>query len=234
MLKTYIENPGRTLSSNWRSAIDAVLDEYLGKNVVSFNYEGKKFTPMSFLEMTKIQPEDYVNITSFTHHDFYDPFILNIPDNFSNGSFYNIPIDELIYTIDHALENEYTVELDCDVSERTFSSKDGVAVVPSNSLNDILALQGVYSEMKITQEYRQQEFENYNTTDDHLMHITGTVKDQNGTKYYMVKNSWGKDPSRTKYDGYVYFSEAYVRLKTISITLHKDGVPKETAVKLNL
>lgn len=234
MLNTYIENPGRTLSSNWRSAIDAVLDEYLGKNVTSFTYEGKKYTPISFLEMTKIKAEDYVNITSFSNHPFYEQFILNIPDNFSNGSFYNVPIDELVNTIDHALENGYTVELDCDVSERTFSSKDGVAVVPSNALNNAKALQGVYPEKKITQEYRQQEFENYNTTDDHLMHITGIVKDQNGVKYYMVKNSWGTDSSRTKYDGYVYFSEAYVRLKTISITLHKNGVPVDTYKKLNL
>jgi hypothetical protein len=145
-----------------------------------------------------------------------------------------VPIDELVNTIDHALENGYTVELDCDVSERTFSSKDGVAVVPSNALNNVKALQGVYPEMKVTQKYRQQEFENYNTTDDHLMHITGIVKDQKGNKYYMVKNSWGTDSSRTKFDGYVYFSEAYVRLKTISITLHKDGVSGVIKKKLNL
>jgi len=233
MLKTYIGNPGKTLSANWRPAIDAVLDEYLGKNVASFTYEGKKYTPKSFMEMTKIKADDYVNITSFAHHPFYDQFILNIPDNFSNGSFYNIPIDELIQTIDHALNNGYTVELDCDVSEKTFSSKDGVAIVPSNSLNNLKALQGIYPEMKITQEYRQQEFENYNTTDDHLMHITGMVKDQNGKKYYMVKNSWGTDPNRTTFDGYVYFSEAYVKLKTISITLHKDGVPDDTSKKLD-
>jgi bleomycin hydrolase len=232
MLKTYVGNPGKTLSSNWRSAIDAMLDEYLGKKVSSFTFEGKEYTPQSFLEMTGIVPDDYVNITSFTHHPFYEPFILNIPDNFSNGSFHNIPIDELIETVDHALENGYTVELDCDVSEKTFSSKDGVAVIPSNSLNNLLALQGIYPEKKITQELRQQEFENYNTTDDHLMHITGTVTDQKGNKYYMVKNSWGTDPSITNFDGYVYFSEAYLRLKTISITLHRDGVPVDIIRKI--
>jgi bleomycin hydrolase len=234
MLKTYVGNPGRTLSSNWRSAIDAVLDEYLGNNVTSFTYEGKEYTPMSFLKMTKIIPDNYINFTSFTHHPFYDEFILNIPDNFSNGSFYNVPLDELILTIDHALENGYTVELDCDVSEKTFSSKDGVAVVPSNTLNDLLAMQGIYPEKKITQEFRQKEFENYNTTDDHLMHITGTVVDQKGNKYYMVKNSWGTDPLRTTHDGYVYFSEAYMKLKTISITLHKDGVPDDLSSKLKM
>lgn len=234
MLRTYIGNPGKTLSSNWRSAIDAVLDEYLGKNVTLFTYEGKEYTPKSFMEMTGIDPDDYVHITSFTHQPFYDQFILNIPDNFSNGSFYNIPIGELVQTIDYALENGYTVELDCDVSEKTFSSKDGVAVAPSNSLNNLLALQGIYPEMNITQEFRQQEFENYNTTDDHLMHITGTVVDQKGNKYYMVKNSWGTDPVRTKFDGYVYFSEAYVSLKTISITLHKDGIPEAISGKLKI
>ncbi len=234
MLKTYVGKPGKTLSANWRSAIDAVLDEYLGKNVNSFTYEGKEYTPKSFMEMTRINPDDYVNITSFTHHPFYDPFILNIPDNFSNGSFYNVPLDELVQIIDHALENGYTVELDCDVSEKTFSSKDGVAIIPSNPLNNLKALQGVYPEMKITQQYRQQEFENYNTTDDHLMHITGMVKDQNGAKYYMVKNSWGTDPTRTTFDGYVYFSEAYMRLKTISITLHKVGVPDAILGRLKL
>ena len=161
-------------------------------------------------------------------------FILNIPDNFSNGSFHNLPINELVSVIDHAIKNGYTVEIDCDVSEKTFSSKNGVAVIPSNSLNNEDALQNIYPEMEVSQEYRQQEFENFKTTDDHLMHITGTVKDQNGNRYYKVKNSWGSDPSRTKFGGYVYFSEAYVKLKTISITLHKDGIPTKIAGKLEL
>lgn len=234
MLDTYIKNPGKNLSKNWRNAIDAVLDEYLGENISSFNFEGKQYTPQSFLKMTKINVGDYVNITSFNHEKFYSKFILNIPDNFSNGSFYNVPLDEMINTIDNALENGFSVELDCDVSERTFSSKDGIAVIPFNSINNSKALQGVYPEKNITQEYRQQEFENFNTTDDHLMHITGILRDQNGTKYYKVKNSWGTDPERTNHGGYVYFSEAYMRLKTISITLHKDAVPKSTANKLNI
>lgn len=234
MLDVYIKNPGRSLDPKWREAYAAVLDVYLGKNITDFSYEGKKYTPITFAEMVKINADDYINITSFTQAPFYSNFILNIPDNFSNGSFYNVPIDDLVTIIDNALENGYTAEIDCDVSEKTFSSKDGVAVVPSNKLNNLKALHSIYPEMNVTQKYRQQEFENFKTTDDHLMHITGTVKDQNGSKYYKVKNSWGTDEKRTKFDGYVYFSEAYVRLKTISITLHKDGIPINISKKMGL
>lgn len=234
MAETYVDNPGRSLSKKWRPATEAVLNIYLGENVSRFTYEGKQYTPQSFLEMTKIVPEDYVSVTSFTHAPFYSKFILNIPDNWSYGSFYNVPLDEMMNTINHALEKGFTVELDCDVSERTFSSKDGVAVIPLNSENNVLALQGIYPEMKITQSYRQDEFENFTTTDDHLMHITGMLKDQNGATYYKVKNSWGTDETRNANGGYVYFSEAYMRLKAISITVHKDAVPQVTAKKLTL
>ncbi|MCB0465308.1 MAG: aminopeptidase [Aequorivita sp.] len=234
MLKTYVDNPGRKLSPKWKPAIESVLDIYIGKNINNFTFEGKQYTPQTFLAMTKIKPADYVNITSFTQAPFYSNFILNIPDNWSNGSFYNVPIDEMIATIDNALEKGFTVELDCDVSERTFSSKDGVAVIPENAENNVKALQGVYPEKKITQEFRQEEFENYDTTDDHLMHITGMLRDQNGTKYYKVKNSWGTDETRVTNGGYVYFSEAYMWLKAISITVHKDALPKNLATKLNL
>ena len=234
MLKTYIENPSRKLSKNWKKAVDAVLDVYLGKNINSFTYEGKTYNPQTFLQLTKIDPDQYISITSFSHEPFYSKFILNIPDNWSNGSFYNVPLNDMITTIDNALQKGFTVELDCDVSERTFSSKDGVAVIPKDPENNVKALQGVYPEMMITQEYRQDEFENYTTTDDHLMHITGMLRDQNGTKYYKVKNSWGTDESRNANGGYVYFSEAYMKLKAISITVHKDAIPKNTSNKLNL
>ncbi|MDC8001603.1 C1 family peptidase [Aequorivita todarodis] len=234
MLKTYVDNPGRKLSKKWRAAIEGVLDTYIGKNVTHFTFEGKQYTPQTFLAMTKIQPADYVNITSFTQAPFYSKFILNIPDNWSNGSFYNVPLDEMMATIDNALENGFTVELDCDVSERSFSSKDGVAVIPENEENILKALHSTYPEKEITQQYRQDEFENYDTTDDHLMHITGILRDQNGTKYYKVKNSWGTDETRVANGGYVYFSEAYMRLKAVSVTVHKDALPKETSKKLNL
>jgi len=234
MVETYVDNPGRKLSKKWRQAVDAVLSSYIGENPSSFMFEGKSYTPTAFRDMLGIVPKDYVTITSFTHAPFYSEFILNIPDNWSYGSFYNVPLDELMQSIDHALENGYTVELDCDVSERTFSSKDGVAVIPKESANNKLALQGVYPEKNISQQYRQDEFENFTTTDDHLMHITGTLRDQNGTKYYKVKNSWGDDEKRNANGGYVYFSESYMRLKAISITVHKDAIPKATSKKLNL
>jgi len=234
MVETYADNPGRKLSKKWDDAIEAVLDVYLGENPSTFTYEGKQYTPMSFLEMTKIKPADYVTITSFTHAPFYSEFILNIPDNWSYGRMYNVPLDEMIESIDNALQKGFTVELDCDVSERTFSSKDGVAIVPKDPDNTLKALRHLYPEMTISQEYRQDEFENFTTTDDHLMHITGILRDQNGTKYYKVKNSWGTDEARNANGGYVYFSESYMRLKAISIMIHKDAVPQATAKKLNL
>ena len=215
--------------TDWKQETNAILDEALGENITSFTYEGVEYTPLSFLEMTKIKPEDYVNLTSFTHKPQYSNFVLNIPDNFSNGSFDNVSLDELIKTIDNALKNGFTVELDCDVSEKTFSAKNSIAVVPHTKEENERALKNTVKELDITPELRQQEFENYNTTDDHLMHITGLVKDQNGTKYYKVKNSWGKIGN----GGYIYMSEAYMRLKTISITLHKDALTNDLAKRLN-
>ena len=226
LLDVYIDNPARELSPKWKAVTESVLDIYLGKNISTFNYEGVEYTPKSFLEMTKIKPEDYVSITSFSHQPFNSNFILNIPDNFSNGSFHNVKLDDLVSIANHALKNGYTIELDCDVSERTFSSKHGLAVIPKDASTKLESLLKVLPEKEITQEFRQKEFENYNTTDDHLMHITGMLKDQNGTTYYKVKNSWGKNSDRVANDGYIYMSEAYFKLKTISIMIHKDALPK--------
>ncbi|AEE20140.1 C1 family peptidase [Dokdonia sp. 4H-3-7-5] len=232
MLDTYVDNPGRTLSKKWKEAVNKVLDVYLGENLATFNYNGKTYSPKEFAREMKVNPENYVTLTSFTYHPFYTSFILNIPDNFSNGSMYNLPLDEFISNIDHALDNGFTVTLDCDVSELTFSSKHGVAVIPSHDENKRIAVLGPELEKTISQEYRQEEFENYNTTDDHLMHITGKATDQNGTVYYKVKNSWGTDPAKTTYDGYVYMSVAYMRLKAISVLLHKEGLLKQTSRKI--
>lgn len=234
MVETYVDNPGKKLSKKWKPAIEAVLSTYIGENPKTFEYDGKTYTPQSFLEMTKINPSDYVSITSFTHAPFYSKFILNIPDNWSYGSFYNVHLDEMIQTIDNALENGFTVELDCDVSEPTFSSKSGVAIIPESTENNEKALEAIYPEKQITQQYRQDEFENFTTTDDHLMHITGILKDQNGTKYYKVKNSWGTDVNRNANGGYVYFSRSYMRLKAISITVHKDAITNVLANKLGV
>lgn len=234
MLNAYIKNPGRRLSKKWKPAVNAVLDTYLGEQVDHFSFENKKYTPKEFSDKMGIKPSDYISLTSFTHAPFYSSFILNIPDNFSNGSFYNVQLDEFIGSIDHALENGYTITLDCDVSELSFSSKQGVAVIPSQNENAKLAVLGPEEEKVITQQYRQDEFENYNTTDDHLMHITGKAKDQHGTIYYKVKNSWGTNPDRTAYEGYVYMSVSYLRLKAISVLMHKDGLPSSISRKIKL
>jgi len=234
MLDTYIKNPARSLSPKWKEAIEAVLDIYLGKNISEFPFEGKTYTPHSFKQELGINSNNYITLTSYKHQPFYSSFILNIPDNFSNGSMYNVPLDEFEQTIINALKNGYTVELDTDVSEQTFSSKNGVAIIPNNKEKAAESLLSVRPEMDITQEYRQQEFENYNTTDDHLMHITGLIKDQNGTIYFKTKNSWGNSGDRIKYGGYVYMSSAFIRLKAISVTIHKDALAKNISKKLSI
>ncbi|WP_303317789.1 C1 family peptidase [Flavivirga abyssicola] len=212
---------------NWKKRTNDILDTFLGENVKSFDYNGKKYSPLSFMKEVKINPKNYVTLTSFSHKPYHTNFILNIPDNFSNGKFFNVTLDELTNTVNNALEKGFTIELDCDVSEKTFSSKHGLAIIPIDGIDIADALINVSEEKKITQEFRQQEFENYNTTDDHLMHITGLVKDQNGTTYYKVKNSWGKNPKRVNHGGYIYMSESYFKLKTISVTLHKNALHKK-------
>ncbi len=210
----------RTLSDNWQSAYRAVVDTYLGSAPEQFSYQGKDYTPKSFAEQMGFNADDYVSYTSYTHHPFDRPFVLEIPDNFSNGLFHNVEIDRLVAMIDQALENGFTVAWDGDVSERGFSQNNGVAVLPKNP-NRRDALRNPGPEMDVTQEMRQDTFESYSTTDDHLMHLVGMAHDQHGTKYYIIKNSWG---ASGQHDGYLYMSEAYVRLKTVAIILHKDAM----------
>jgi bleomycin hydrolase len=229
VLKTYL-NDTKVYPTNWKNDVEQTLDFYLGKDITTFTYNNKQYTPQSFLEMTTLNPKDYVTITSFTHQPYYSNFVLNIPDNFSNGDFYNVTLGDLVAITNDALKNGFSIELDCDVSEKTFSSKHGLAIVPADGSSDALIY--LSTEKDITAAYRQQEFENFNTTDDHLMHITGMLKDQNGTTYYKVKNSWGKTGVRN--DGYIYMSEAYFKLKTISILIHKDAVPNAIKGKLDL
>ena len=233
LLKKYA-NPEVKLDPKWKLEVTAILDKYMGQDIKEFTFEGKKYTPKSFLEMTKLKLDDYVTITSFTNEPFYKTFILDIPDNFSNGSFYNLPLDEFVSNIDNALEKGYTLALDADVSEKTFSSKYGIAVIPENDSDDKTIMTEIKMEKKITPEFRQQEFENYNTMDDHLMHIVGKVKDQKGNMYYKVKNSWGADEKYIAHEGYIYMSVPYVKLKAISVLVHKDGLLKSTKKQLNL
>ena len=224
VLDGYIKNDHKSSAKSWKIATDSILDAQLGKAPENFMYNGAVYTPMSFLEMTKLNTSNYITLTSFLQQPFYTSFILNIPDNFANGVFYNIPLEALVNEVDTALKNGYTLSLDCDVSEKTFSQKHGVAVVPKNSENNEKALTYILEETMVTPEFRQQEFENYNTTDDHLMHIVGLAKDQNGTEYYKVKNSWGTTGERIGNGGYVYMSKAFFRLKTISVMVHKDAL----------
>ena len=229
VLDAYI-NKDSTMT-NWSDSSKVILDTNLGTTIETFEYDGKTYTPLEFLAFTELNPKDYISLTSFTHKPDYSKFILNIPDNFSNGSFYNLPLDEYINTLYKALKNGYTIELDIDVSEPTFSAKKGVAVLPRDKKDYEKAMTEIVEELKITAESRQSEFENYNTTDDHLMHITGIVKDQKGNKYYKVKNSWGSSLAN---GGYVYISEAFMRSKSISIMVHKDAISKELKTKLGI
>ncbi|MFP4604221.1 MAG: aminopeptidase C [Bacteroidales bacterium] len=255
VLKGYVdevmENKNKKLTPVWHDGFNKLLDTYMGEKPEKFTFEGKEYTPESFAsEYVGINPDDYIELSSYTHHPFYSKFILEVPDNWAYGEVYNVPVDELIEVIDHAIESGYTVAWASDVSEKGFSWKNGVAIVPSEDIEDMTGTEQskwedlteeekeemMYSfeepvnEKKITQEMRQEAFNNWKTTDDHGMHITGIAKDQNGTKYYKVKNSWSdKDHI---YDGYLYASEAFVRYKTMDIMIHKDALPEEIADKL--
>lgn len=220
----------KKLSTKWPEAFDCVVDTYLGKAEDEFTYNGKKYTPKTFVDEMDINPDDYVSITSYTHHPFYESFVLEIPDNYSNGSFYNVPITELESIVDNAIKNGFSVAWDGDVSEKGFSAKNGMAVLPKDAKRDDLFI-NPGEELKVTQELRQQTFESYDTTDDHLMHLTGVAKDKKGTKYYLIKNSWGEV---SDFKGYLHMSEAYFELKTVAVMVHKDAIPSAIAKKLAL
>ncbi len=214
---------------NWKSPVKSILDKDIGAYTKNFNYKGKIYTPKEFMAMTKLDPDAYITLTTFTHQPYYSKFILDIPDNFSYGSFFNLPLNEYMQVLDHALESGYTVELDIDVSESTFSQKNGVAIIPKNKSENEKSLQEIVDELDITADFRQAEFENYNTTDDHLMHITGIYTDQKGNKYYKVKNSWGTHVGN---GGFINISESFMQLKSISIMIHKDAIPEILRKKL--
>ena len=208
----------KRLSNKWQTAFDGILDAYIGDFPETFNYGGKNYSAITLAQDLDIDSEKYISLTSFTHHPYYKKFILEIPDNYSNGSFYNIPLDELMQTIDNALAKGYSVAWDGDVSEKGFSAKHGIAVLAENpEREDLFTVPG--DELVVTPENRQLNFESYATTDDHLMHLVGKAKDQNGTEYYIIKNSWGEI---SPFKGYLYMSKAYVAMKTIAIMVHED------------
>ena len=208
----------KRLSKKWPQAFEAILDVYLGPAETNFKVGGKQFDAAAYADHLGITPEDYISLTSFTHHPFGESFILEIPDNYSNGSYMNVPLADLIGTIDRALEKGYSIAWDGDVSEAGFDARQGIAVLPKNAdRKNLFAEPG--GEVKVTQQLRQDLFENTSTTDDHLMHIVGLAKDKNDTEYYIIKNSWGEI---SPYKGYLYMSKEYLAMKTISIMVHKD------------
>lgn len=212
-----LKNP----TNSYQKSVIEVLNNEIGETPREFKFNGASYTPASFRDAMKINAKEYVCLTSFTHHPFYSSFVLEVPDNWSKQAYYNLPLDEFQRVADVALSKGYTVAWDADVSEETFDARKGFAYV--NNFQD---------EPKIDQAKRQEAFDSYETTDDHLMHITGTAKDEKGNPYYLVKNSWGTEGLAN--EGFQYISVPYFRYKTVCMIVHKDAIPKEIAVKLGM
>ncbi|MDG1475527.1 MAG: C1 family peptidase [Vicingaceae bacterium] len=230
-LKAIIQNKGKKLTPVWMDAYNALLDVYLGKFPEEFEYQGEKYTPKSFAESLGINKENYVTLTSYTHRPYYSSFVLDIPDNWDNGFFYNVNLDELVATTKKALNDGYTIEWDADVSNKGFNSKKGIAVQPLK--DEKPNFETVEEEMDVTPEIRQENYANYTVTDDHLMHIVGLAKGVDGKEYFIVKNSWGDERGQDDFKGHVLVSEAYFKMNTISVMLHKDAIENSLKKKLN-
>lgn len=241
-------------SAEYDKLVNSLLDIYLGPIPETFSYNGKQYTPKSFVESLGLDMDNYVQLTSFSHIPFYKKSIIEVPDNWDHARFYNVPIDEFMAVIDNALMSGYTVCWDGDVSEKGFSHANGIAINPDtkdlsslllgddrarfeqltqeDKYAEIYKFEKPFPEIVVNQEIRQKGYENFTTTDDHLMQLTGIVKDQNGTKYYITKNSWGT--ARNSFGGYLNMSESFVRAKSISIMVNKESIPKEIRTKLGL
>ncbi|MBP5558712.1 MAG: aminopeptidase [Bacteroidales bacterium] len=243
IVSAVVKNPNRKLSTAWKRSFQAVLDEYLGKCPETFTVNGKEYTPASYRDAMKINPDDYVTLTSFTHHPFYTKFAIEVCDNWRWDEAYNVPIDEFMSVLDNAINNGYTVAWGADVSHPGFT-RDGLAVnidVKASSAGSdrehwVGKEEGKPAPVSVvekdaTQELRQQDFDNKTLTDDHGMHIYGIAKDQDGKKYYMVKNSWGESG---KYKGIWYATESFVRGQSLDIMIHKDALPKDLKAKLGI
>lgn len=251
-LKGYVSaiatNPNRKLTTAWLNGFDGIVEAYLGEYPETFKVGHKKFTPQEYRDHLGIDVKDYVNLSSFSHHPFYSQFIIEVPDNWRWDTAYNLPIDELMAVMFNAIENGYTFAWGSDVSEKGFT-RSGVAVMPVEEKkkaagSDQERWVGKSTEEKTeetkpelpeeifaTQEMRQEGYDRKTTTDDHGMHVYGLAQDQNGNKYFMVKNSWG---DAGKYNGIWYASDAFVRYKTLNIVVHKDALPKDIKKKLGI
>jgi bleomycin hydrolase len=251
-VKAVVEDENKQITPVWLKGYNAVLDTYFGAEIKDFDLNGKKFTPANYTKELGLNIDDYVEITSFTHHPFYTSFPIEVQDNWMWGSVYNLPLDEFMQVFDNAINTGYTIAWGADVSEKGFSWTKGIAVVPDENVENLdndersrwsslsekeqkklfYELNKPAKEKQITQEIRQISFNNYETTDDHGMHIIGISKDQNGTKYYIVKNSWSDKGS--PYAGYFYASETFVKYKTIDIMVHKNAIPAAIKNKLGI
>ena len=253
VLKGYVQavvkNPNRKLTPVWPKGFDGILDAYLGELPETFVENGVTYTAMSYRDAMGINPDDYVNISSYTHHPFYSQFAIEVEDNWRWGLCYNLPLDEFMAIIDNAVENGYTVLWGGDVSEPGFT-RDGLAVLldteakattgsdqerwvgkPEDKPAAADEKKELPKELNVTQEIRQQMFDEKTSTDDHGMHLYGTAKDQNGTKYYLIKNSWGVTGA---YKGTWYMSENFVKGKTLNFVVNKKALPKDIAKKLGI
>ena len=253
VLKGYVQavvkNPNRKLTPVWPKGFDGILDAYLGELPETFVENGVTYTAGSYRDAMGINPDDYVNISSYTHHPFYSQFAIEVEDNWRWGLCYNLPLDEFMDIIDNAVENGYTVLWGGDVSEPGFT-RDGLAVLLDTEAKATTGSdqerwvgkaedkpaaaaekKELPKELNVTQEIRQQMFDEKTSTDDHGMHLYGTAKDQNGTKYYLIKNSWGVTGA---YKGTWYMSENFVKGKTLNFVVNKKALPKDIAKKLGI
>jgi bleomycin hydrolase len=232
-LKKYLDSMLKTkpLQSNWLEGYKTILDDNLGVPPNEFEYNGKKYTPKSFAdEALKFNANDYVNITSFTHHPFYEPFVLEVPDNFSNGSYYNLPLTEMIDVVKISVDKGFSIMWDADVSNNGFKQNKGFALFLDNTTkpDDFKA---DIKEQPYDQDLRQQLFMNLTTQDDHLMHIIGTEKSKDGKTFFIVKNSWGEVGP---FKGYINVSEAYFAVNTVSLVVPKAALSKTLLNKLKI
>ena len=255
ILKAYVEaiikNENGKLTTAWINGLNAILDAYFGVRPEKFTYKGKEYTPKSFAESLPVKMEDYIEFSSFTHHPFYEQYIVEVPDNWMWGEMYNLPLAEMTQIVYATLEAGHPVAWGTDVSEKGFNGGKAIGVVPESVEKNLIGsdaekwgklseaekrakinnLEGPMKEMTITQEMRQEAFDNYQSTDDHGMVIVGTAEDQAGNPFFKVQNSWGESGP---YKGFYYFSLPFFEYKTMDIMVHKSMVPKEIMKKIGL